>query len=212
MRKLRNTTLALVGTLVAGGGAALLIVRPAGASQQAPPARPAGQDQGDELVKALLDEPGCLGVETAFTQSRKAAIFAWFKSKDALLDWYYSDFHQTAMMGLQEAAAEAAEKGELPYDVSGGDEADRGEPLAHLPDDCGPILAIATITPSQKQLVPGFDQSISQISIELYAPLPGGIAFNGRFAPAKLVVPHLFEMSADGSEAKPAAAPAGSDR
>jgi hypothetical protein len=69
------------------------------------------------------------------------------------------------------------------------------EPLEFVKDDVGPILCIATITPSLKQSVPGFSSPISQISIELYAPLPGGIAFNGKLAPASLKVPHMIEIT-----------------
>jgi len=195
----RAPALALGAALIAAAAAPSA---PQLLAQDAVPGRPpAGLAGGNELVEALKASPGCIGVETAFTQSRKAVIFAWFEDKDAVLDWYHGDYHQTAMMGLREAAA--AEAGG--YEAGGDAAAAEQEPLAHVPDDVGPVLCIATITPSTKQLVPGFDSSISQISIELYAPLPGGIAFNGKFAPEKLKVPHLLEMSADGSPVNPAA-------
>ena len=34
----------------------------------------------------------------------------------------------------------------------------------------------------------------TQIAIELYAPLPGGIAAGGRFAPSSVKVPGLIEV------------------
>jgi uncharacterized protein (DUF1330 family) len=195
----------LAGALVAGALAFLVphLLAQAGAPPQGAPAKtPLAGSGGNELVEALKATRGCLGVETAFTQSRKAVILAWFKDKDAVLDWYASDYHQTAMMGLREAAA-AAESAptkegtpkEGPAGTSANAAYEEHEPLEFVPDDVGPILCIATITPSLKQAVPGFNQAISQISIELYAPLPGGIAFNGTLAPAALKVPHMIEMS-----------------
>ncbi len=198
-------TLALAGAALF---ASIGFLRPSTLAQDAAPTKAgapaAARDPGAELAAALKASPGCLGVEVAFTQSRKAVIFAWFKDKAAALDWYYSDYHQTAMMGLQEAAEAERAEGEPPPAVAGNESETEGhEPLAYVPDDVGPILCIATITPNTpgaKQLVPGFAQSISQISIELYAPLPGGIAFNGRFSPAALKVPHMVEFSAGGEK------------
>jgi hypothetical protein len=36
---------------------------------------------------------------------------------------------------------------------------------------------------------------VSQIAIELYAPLPGGLAAGGRFAPSSVKVKGLIETS-----------------
>ena len=149
---------------------------------------------GDELINALKAAPGCLGVEVAFTQTRKAVIFSWFESKKAVLDWYESDYHQGVMMEMREAAMAAEKDGTAPGYESGEGAEEYREPLAHVKDDVGPVLCIATITPALKQTIPGFPQPISQISIELYTPLPGGIAVNGKFAPAALKVPHLMEF------------------
>ncbi|MBI4513985.1 MAG: alpha/beta fold hydrolase [Gemmatimonadetes bacterium] len=47
-------------------------------------------------------------------------------------------------------------------------------PLAHIPDDTGPILAIASLTPAESaQLGATTSLPVSQIAIELYTPLPG---------------------------------------
>jgi len=123
-----------------------------------------------DLVAGLKDSPGCLGVETARTGSGKSVIFAWFEDKKATLRWYYSGTHQAVMKQF------------LP-------DAERdGEPLASVPDDSGPILAIASLTPNDK---PTKENSLpfKQIAIELYQPLGGGLSIGGRFAPEKMKVP-----------------------
>ena len=70
-----------------------------------------------------------------------------------------------------------------------------GEPLAHVPDDQGPIMVIATITPSDTPEIEGFPVPISQISIELFAPLPGGAHVNGRLAPEAFEVEHMRDLT-----------------
>jgi len=159
---------------------------PQGAPRGGPPP---GADMGKELVEGLKATKGCLGVETAFTSTRKSVIFAWFEDKAATLRWYESDLHQTLMMGMN----------------SGGGGEER-VPMAKVPDGV-PVMCIATITPSQKPMIPGFPAPISQVSIELYTPLPGGLALNGRFAPAGLKVEGMVEHKLE----TPAAAPAGGD-
>ena len=44
--------------------------------------------------------------------------------------------------------------------------------------------------------VDGVQMPVSQIAIELYAPLPGGLAAGGRFAPSAVKVPGLLEAPA----------------
>jgi hypothetical protein len=39
-------------------------------------------------------------------------------------------------------------------------------------------------------------KSVPQIAIELYAPLPGGLAVGGRFAPSSVKVPGMIEAPA----------------
>src|SRR5262245_38557056 len=89
-----------------------------------PPGLPTGKNAelGQQLIKALKEAPGCLGVETAFTVSGKAVIFSWFKDKKALQAWYYSPAHQKMM------------KENFPGQTT-------IKPLKNIPDDCGPILA-----------------------------------------------------------------------
>ena len=80
----------LLATLIFAPGATAF------AQTAAPPANPLMALP--ELVKA---SPGCLGVETAMTNSGKMVIFAWFENKKAALAWYYSQPHQmlTKMSG-----------------------------------------------------------------------------------------------------------------
>src|SRR4051794_37031977 len=135
-----------------------------------PPQKGQGKDAGfPDLVAALKATPGCLGVETAQTASGKSVIFAWFEDKKAALKWYYSDTHQEVVKRFFPDAKRTA------------------KPLADVPDDSGPILAIASVTltakPSKENPLP-----FRQIAIELYRPLGGGLAIGGRFSPDKMKV------------------------
>jgi hypothetical protein len=123
----------------------------------------------------LKATPGVLGVDTARTMSGKQVIFAWFEDKQAVLDWFYSETHQQAMQMFAAGASSGR------------------TPLAGIPDDSGPILAVASMTMSEKPQVGGVPMPVSQIAIELYAPLPGGLAAGGRFAPGSVKVPGLVE-------------------
>ena len=58
-----------------------------------------------------------------------------------------------------------------------------GAPMRHDPDDSGPNMAIASITMADAAQLRQSNQPISQIAIELYKPLSGGIYLGGRFAP-----------------------------
>ena len=159
----------------------LVIAVPAIATVQAQPA-PSAKSGMPDLIGALKATPGVLGVDAAQTMSGKQAIFAWFENKKAVLAWYYSDTHQKLMLQF-----------------SGGFKvADR--PLADVPDDGGPILAIASLKMAPNAAEPKdageLRTSVTQISIELYAPLPGGLAVGGRFAPSTVKVPGLVEVPA----------------
>jgi hypothetical protein len=127
------------------------------------------------LVGALKASPGCLGVETARTTSGKLAIFAWFEDKKAALAWYNNPVHQQAMKRF------------LP------DAKRHGKPLAGVPDDSGPIMAIASLTPNDKPTKEN-PSPFKQIAIELYQPLSGGLAIGGRFSPEKMTVPPRKEQ------------------
>jgi hypothetical protein len=62
-----------------------------------------------------------------------------------------------------------------------------GKPLASVPDDSGPIMVIASITMNEKPS-PDSPQPFSQIAIEIYQPLGGGLSIGGKFAPEKMKV------------------------
>jgi hypothetical protein len=144
-----------------------------------------------DLVSGLRAIEGNLGVETAQTSSGKQVIFAWFKDKESVLRWYHSDMHRGAQDMFFPNRPEH-------------------EPLAHVPDDVGPILAIASITPADSAQFATTSLPISQIAIELYAPLPGGLSLGGTFAPAALEVPHMIDLGPAGEHEhpeKPAASP-----
>lgn len=137
---------------------------------------PQRQQQGfPDLVGALKATPGCIGVETARTSGGKQVIFVWFEDKKAVLNWYYSETHQNLVKQFFPAApaGTAARK-----------------PMGDVPDE-GPVLAIASLTMSDKPQGDATSLPVSQIAIELYRPLPGGLALGGRFAPAALKVPGL---------------------
>ena len=162
-------------------GAALvlsaLVFSPALPAGQARPAQP--PPGFPDLVGALTSTPGCVGVEVARTGSGKQVIFAWFEDKKAALNWYYSDIHQAAMKQF------------FPQSQHGP----KRTPMKDVPDDGGPVLAIASLTLADKAPGDVTTLPISQIAIELYRPLPGGIALGGRFAPAAIKVPGLRESS-----------------
>lgn len=122
-----------------------------------------------DLAAELKKTPGCLGVETARTASGKTVIFAWFENKKAALKWYYSDTHVALMKQFF-----PERKGR--------------KPLADVPDDSGPIMAIASITLTEK---PTKENPLpyKQIAIEIYQPLGGGISIGGKFSPEKMVIP-----------------------
>jgi hypothetical protein len=129
-----------------------------------------------DLVAGLKAIDGCLGVETARTRSGKNVIFAWFRDRKAALQWYYSEVHMGAMDLLMDEDAAT-------------------RPLAHVPEDSGPIMVIASLTPADERKLPGVDLPISQIAIELYRPLPGGAFIGGRFAPPTLEIEHMRDYT-----------------
>lgn len=144
-----------------------------GSAQPMPP----HQSVGDfpDLGRGLLATPGCLGVSSAKVDG-KLCIFAWFKNKAAVNAWYHSDMHVGAMKRF------------FPDFIV------RSEALPMFKDSKAPILMIASVTPSEKAQLPGSKLSVSQISIEAYTPVPGGLAYGKTFAPEKLDVPGLVRI------------------
>ncbi len=128
------------------------------------------------VVKELRAAPGCLGVETGQTAGGRRVIFAWFDGKKSLVDWYHSDVHQRAM-----------------HSVFPNQRFDR-EPLPDLPEDTGPILTIVSVKFADAPAPGASAPAIAAIGIELYGPLPGGVAVGGRFAPDAVKVRGLREI------------------
>ena len=129
-----------------------------------------------DLAGGLKATPGCLGVETARTGTGKLVIFAWFEDKKAVLRWYDSEMHKQVM------------KMAGPPDQS-------YVPLAGIADDSGPILAVTSLTMADTAASKNLPLPFSQIAIELYQPLPGGIFFGARFAPNTVKVPGLRDFT-----------------
>jgi hypothetical protein len=154
---------------------AAAIFSPAIIAAQAPAPPPGGGLP--DLVGALKATPGVLGVDAGQTVSGKQVIFAWFENKQAVMNWYNSDVHRRLMNGFSSGARRP------------------DGPMAGVKDDSGPILAIASITLDMAAMKAGdIKAATKQIAIELYAPLPGGLAAGGRFAPASMKVPGLIEV------------------
>lgn len=161
-----RTRISISAALLALG---LLAPMRAAVAQQPPEGFP-------DLVTGIRSTPGVVGVETAVTSSNKQVIFAWFEDRTAALAWYYSEMHQNAQNSFVPDRP--------PH-----------EPLAHLTEHSGPILAIASLTWAESSQFEGMDLNVSQIAIELYAPLPGGVYLGGRFAPASLKVDHMLDYT-----------------
>ena len=138
---------------------------------ETPPQRGAQPDLGAMLVQGLKETEGCLGVDAAQFQSGKNTIVAWFENKAAAVRWYHSPVHARLLGGM----------GANPED---------GEPLKHVTDENTPIMVMASISFGGEPAVPGSMIPFSQISIEMYAPLPGGASISGRLAPKAFEVPH----------------------
>lgn len=158
--------LILLGTIVVASG----LSEP---QQQKQTGRPNGFP---DLPKALRESPGCLGVETARTSSGKNVIFAWFEDKKAVEKWYYSGVHRESMKQ---------------FFPEGG----ASKPLDGVPDDAGPILTIASITFAEKSKFADTNLPISQIAIELYVPIKGGIFLGETFAPMNLKIPGIKDYT-----------------
>jgi hypothetical protein len=150
---------------------AAAIFAPAIVAAQSPAGMP-------DLVGALKATPGVLGVDAGQMTSGKQVIFAWFENKQAVMNWYNSDVHRQLMNGFRSGPGRP------------------GGPMAGVKDDSGPILAIASLTMDRAAVQRGdMKSAMTQIAIELYAPLPGGLAAGGRFAPSSVKVPGLMEIA-----------------
>jgi len=136
---------------------------------------PGQPEFGKILAEAAQASPGCLGVRLGRTADGTNVVFAWFENKQALVAWYKSDFHQWAM------------KTAFP------NQSFNREPLPDVHENSGQILALVTLKLAGAPL-PGAPVRIATIGIELYTPLPDGVAVGGRFAPQSVRVPGLRQF------------------
>lgn len=169
-----NSLALSVATLVAGIGIGVSST-PARAQQQ----HSHQQSVADfpDLGAGLKATPGCLEVKsTSFNDGKTLAIFAWFENKAAVDAWYNSKMHRDAMKKF------------FP-NMPGSPHA-----LAGFKDEKSPLLVVATVTPSDTAKIPGSQLAVSQIAIEIYTPVPGGVTLGGGFGPATMKVPGLRRM------------------
>jgi len=112
----------------------------------------------------------------ARTEDGRVVLFAWFENKQGLLNWYNSEAHKQGMkeyFGLEPSP----------------------QGLSNIPDNGEPILAIASFTIADKAHFKETRLPLSQLAIEFYQPMAGGIAAGGRFAPEALRVPKMREYA-----------------
>ena len=134
-----------------------------------------------DLMKGLQETPGCLGVVPfSVNEGKTFVISAWFENRKAMEAWYYSKMHQDAMAKF--------------FPGMGKDK----KPFAQFTDEKSPLLVIASVTPGDKAIGHGSKLAVSQIAIEAYTPVPGGLALGGTFAPQGLKVPGLVRLPAGG--------------
>ena len=138
-------------------------------------------DMGMALMMGLKSTPGCLGIDAGETMSGKNVIFAWFEDKKAAMRWYHSETHQMVM-----------DRFFPDHESHEGYEDDK--PMAGVPDGV-PILAIASVTMSDEANLDETSLPISQIAIELYTPVSGGLHLGGRFAPESVKVKNMTDYS-----------------
>jgi hypothetical protein len=130
-----------------------------------------------DLIGGLKATPGCIAVKnSAFGNGKQLAIYAWFKNKTAVDAWYNSSMHRDAMKKF--------------FPNMPG----RPSALEGYKDAKSPLLVVATVTPSDKPTIAGSPLAISQIAIEIYTPVPGGVALGGGFGPDSLEVPGLVRI------------------
>lgn len=152
------------------------ITQPAEDRAAPPPAPAPPPNMGEMLAEGIRSVEGALGAELGQFESGKLAIVGWFEDKAAAVRWYNHPMHRMLMRGAGGAG---------------------GPPLAHVGDDEGPIMVIATITMAEKpeQRLPNIPIPVSQIAIEMFKPLPGGAFINSRFSPKEFKVEHMRDFT-----------------
>ncbi len=172
----RFSTVVITTVACVACAAALAFTQPRDAARErGPQGGQAQADLGAQLIAGLQNQPGVLGVDAGEWMSGKRTIAAWFKDKKSVVDWYYSETH----MGVMDAMV----VGDVEH-----------KPLRHVKED-GPIMVLATLTFSAEPKFDDLKMPISQISIELFKPLPGGAHLGGRLAPDTFEVPHMNDLT-----------------
>ena len=134
-------------------------------------------EMGMKLIEGLRETEGCLGVDMGRMMSGKNTIIAWFENKAAVKEWYYGLSHE-----------------QLLDDFISADEPLDHEPLAFIEDETTPIMVIVSMTFAEKGEIESIKLPISQIAVELFAPLPGGLHLGGRLSPESFAVPHMLDL------------------
>ena len=167
----RRNALSLSACVLAGAAALGLQARAGAQPEGNKPKQSQSADLGQMLIAGLKQTEGCLGVDSAQTSSGKNVIMAWFEDAEAVRRYYNHPTHiaMMRMLGTDPAAH---------------------KPLEHVAEGI-PVLVMASLTMSQENKIAGAPIPISQIAIELYAPLPGGAQVNGRMAPDDFPVEHM---------------------
>lgn len=123
-----------------------------------------GTPFGPELVAGLRSTPGCLRAEGGKLMDGRVMIFGWFEDKAAVERWYYGPTHQKMLDTFyphrnRERVA-----------------------LANLPDDIGPLMAVAVVRLPEK-----FGERFPDISIEVYQPVRAGLTRGDSFMPKEWI-------------------------
>ena len=167
------------------GGGGGVVPAPAGVGPLPPPGILGGGGgggaaggMGEMLIKGLLETEGCLGADAAQMRSGKNVIMAWFEDAEAARRWYAHPTHRRMRF------------------LAGGVDPDK-KPLEHVPDGV-PVMVMASLTMSNdgSSISKTIPVPISQISIEMYTPLPGGAMINGRLSPEAFPFEHMRDMTA----------------
>ena len=128
----------------------------------AQPKSPPNGKGKQSLAAAVRAVPGYVGMKEAKTEDGTEVSLIWFKNKDAVLKWYYSNAHQEVMNKYF------------------GD-VDLREPLADIAADAGPLVVMASFTRAEtpQKRLPLF----SQFAIEIFQPVKGGLFVGDTLAP-----------------------------
>lgn len=136
------------------------------------------QKNDDRAAKAFADVPGCLGARSMEKDGVQIS-FVWFEDRESLIGWCKSRKHMATATQIMKMA---------------GDGLEMREPLSSAPDEEGPFLVIMTLKPKKN---PNQGFPLEQLSMEIYKPVDGGMFIGKRFAPEKLEVTGIREISTD---------------